>query len=348
MEDTAVPEGHPRLSSENKGSLVIRAMRSVRSIARISESSQQPGADSNTQVPSVNLDSKAVPEKTQSVREKIKKPSIATRRPSESTSSWEVGALSSPERESRPSVLVPSSGRRRLVVRRAPSSEKRDSGNTSSGSLEAKAIPRPPQSRPVPSLVEKTSDESLEGPPLTLIVRPVVNKRHSILSVISTDDASGVDSPTSLEKQNRRSSTGSNIRWDADAMSQMAQKVREERKQLKARRERERAQSSQSPSPREAKRDRSLARRRTPLSEVFDLSSCVEDSLASVDPIVAATRALIEATPSNYVEDIPQARPRNKPASSKARPVGMVALDTDQDDGECEECSHVQCLISSH
>lgn len=305
-------------------------MRSVRSIARISEPLQQPTAPSEVKAiaPSVVPSPNVLPE-PQAPRLKHKKPMIVTRRPGESTSSWEVGALSSPERESRTSVLVPSAGRRRLVVKKAPSSEKRDSANTT---LDEQATARPNQARRTSLLVEQVPEENTVGPSAASFMRPAINNRHSILSVASTDDASGVDS--AAEKQNRRSSTGSNIRWDVDAMSQMAQKVREEKRQLRAQRERERAQTGHSPSPREAKRDKSLARRRTPLSEVFDLNSCVEDSPASIDPIMAATQAVIEATPSKHVEDIPPARPRNKPVTSKARPVGIVPADCDQNDGK--------------
>lgn len=316
----------PRASQENRGSLVIRAMRSVRSIARISESLQQQpnaGSESGANKSETNI----LPQQLKGSKNKNKRPSVLTRRPGESTSSWEVGALSSPERESRQSVLVPSANRRRLVVKRASS----DKGTKAASSVEEKATPPPPPTRRESLSNSQGSQEGSDGEPVTLIVRPVVNKRYSILSV--NDDASGVESATSIEKQNRRSSTGSNIRWDADAMSQMAQKVREERKQLRAQRERERAQTGQAPSPREAQREaKTLARRRTPLSEVFDLSSQAEDNVANVDPIMAATQALIEATPSKQVDAVPQARPRNRPTSSQPRPVGIIALDSDKND----------------
>jgi hypothetical protein len=189
----------------------------------------------------------------------------------------------------------------------------------------------------------QASEESFIVPATPSVSRqPVINKRHSILSVTSTDEIPGVESSTSVEKQNRRSSTGSSIRWDGDAMAQLAKKVREERKQLRAQRDLERVQmGGATVHIRQEKRDKSLARRRTPLSEIFDLSACVEDSpaatapvQANIDPIMAATEALLGMTPSRRVENLP-ARPRNKQGSSQPRPVGIVAVDSDQNDGTC-------------
>jgi hypothetical protein len=254
--------------------------------------------------------------------------------------------LSSPEKGNSPSVLVPSSDRRRLVTRRVASSttssDRRGSGNTLSSTRDAKTTVQREQARRPSLPIAQAPEESPKGPTTPPVSwQPVINKRHSILSVVSTDEMSGVESSTSVDKQNRRSSTGSSIRWDGDAMAQLAKKVREERKQLRAQREQERAQKGGATvRVREEKRDRSLARRRTPLSEIFDLSACVEDApapaspapSASVDPIMAATEALVGLATSKSVESPPPARPRNKQRSSRPRPLGVI-FDGDQNDG---------------
>jgi len=338
-------------SQENKGSLVIRAIRSVRSLAHVSAALQESAnSESNTDVNTARQHSKLLPQRTQLAKDpKGKKPSLPARHPGESTSSWEVGALSSPERENSPGVLAPPVNHRRLVNRKPVSSiasaDKRGGSTAFSSTSDNKAPMRAekPCRSPLPT---EQAPEKTTGIGSALPRPPVIHKRHSILSVTSTDEMSGTEL-SSIEKQNRRSSTGSSIRWDGDAMAQLAKQIREERKQLRAQRERERAQmGGATVHIRENKRDKSLARRRTPLSEVFDLNSCAESppmatspvpltSLPSVDPIAAATEALLGITTASHIENVPQARPRNKPVSSRPRPVGIVVVEGDHNDSAC-------------
>jgi hypothetical protein len=137
------------------------------------------------------------------------------------------------------------------------------------------------------------------------------------MSTDSAAESSGMES--------RRYSNGSNIRWDREAMSQQAEKVRREREErfrIRAQRQREleleRASKGDiaTPTPREKRDKKMLARRRPHLSEIFDIDTSLapepEQSEPStpvpterrsksptgdnrpIDPVVAATLALLQ------------------------------------------------------
>jgi hypothetical protein len=200
----------------------------------------------------------------------------------------------------------------------------------------------------------------------------VDKKRVSIISILSTEGA-GADSLSNTKeiKEQRRSSTASSIRWDPEVLSQQAKKARmEERRRLKREREAERAKTGAPTPVKEQRREKNMsARRRTPLSEVFDLdissasaslspevtTAGVSDAPAKTpntdheqiapavvcDPIVAATEALLREAPKgsndkNELTSVGIARPRQKGKElmQRPRPVGIVAVDDDKTEGQ--------------
>ncbi|KAG8833323.1 hypothetical protein FRC17_010898, partial [Serendipita sp. 399] len=318
--------------AEGKGSLVIRAIRSVRSLAQVTAEEGKPKAEAKPE-PIQQVDSPMV----ESARRIQKKPAFVLRRASDSTSPRGFGGLSSSDQNSHPSRLVPSTRRR----------------------VSAQYDPHPvPEQVSVAAQRAATPDVEV---PSTATPRPrkpyIVNpeNRVSVVSILSADESDAVADM----KANRRSSTGSNIRWDPEAMSQQAKKVRQEREErlkLKLQLERENVQNGLPPNERLERKAKSIAaKRRTPLSSIFDgldISSpsavpsqnMPSDSLstaqrpsstAPVDPIIAATIALIHQPTPQTSEILPEAvpRPRLKGKDhNRPRPVGIIATESDQND----------------
>lgn len=348
-----------------KGSLVIRAVRSVRSLAQIPSLAniRNTEAKDKTSENDAGKAKSSMPPVSGRLR---RKPGLPLRRPTtDSGSSWEVGALSSPDRSGRSTLLVPAERRRHSEMGpdlRPPPIPRRASDTQASfePSIHPLHAPQP----------------SEESNPAKARSRPNVrfnpdipgqaDKRVSIISILSTD-GTGADSSSNTKevKEQRRSSTASSIRWDPEVMSQQAKKARlEERRRLRREREAERAKTGVPTPIKEQKREKSMsARRRTPLSEVFDLDiSSVSPSPSSeaptqvpqmehqqtavasavaCDPIVAATEALLREAPKRSDDkselasvEIPRLRLKGKELMHRPRPVGIVVVDDDKTEGQ--------------
>ncbi|KAG8800268.1 hypothetical protein FRC16_003252, partial [Serendipita sp. 398] len=317
-----------------RGSLVIRAIRSVRSLAQVQVEEAKPKAETNPE------ESQAAPPPVESVRRIQKKPAFVLRRPSDSVPPQDFGGFSS-DHNRQPSRLVPSARRRVSAQYHAPS------------------IPVP---EPVPAVVEPvvTPETEVQAVAIPRPRKPIVNRenRVSVVSILSIEES---DSAAADVKANRRSSTGSNIRWDPEAMSQQARKVRQEREErlkVKLQLERERVQNGHPPNERLEKKAKSLAaKKRTPLVSIFDNldisapsapssssqethseSVPVTDQVStekSVDPIVAATVALLQQPAPQTSEILPRAVPRPRVKGkdhNRPRPVGIIATENDQND----------------
>lgn len=359
-----------------QGSIVLRAIRSVRSLAQISNgaNSQNAEAKEKTVEPhrsTLTKRSKSMERDAQGSNRGKSKEGHA-RLAKDSTSSWEVGALSSPERTSLGSPRLPSSLRRVKPSNEAPRTLARRSSDNNQLTQEVHL--RPSQLRHVSAPVENPTTRDVQARPILVTDQDTKANRLSILSIASTDSAAEESS-----KENRRFSNGSNIRWDREAMSQQAEKVRKEREErLKRRAEREReleleraARGEIVVPPRRDKKEKSvLARRRTPLSDIFDISvssstpdhtdsmdssatavpekhSKSRDSSQSlskekkpIDPVVAATLAMLEQAygynpgQSTAPVDPPKPRKTTQSSSNRPRPVGFVATTNDCSEGE--------------
>lgn len=325
LEDLTPQEKPKSEANDGKGSLVIRAIRSVRSFNQVSAEDQ-----------TVAQEPPAKPSPPERTLRRAPKMTLALRRPSDSTLAQDMGAVSSPEVDV--SRLAPSSYRRRVGGRHAPQPVE------DSEPLEAQQ----------PS--EATPTESFARPILRSRPNSAVyaDNRLSVVSILTNEDSQGGQS-SSDTKMDRRSSAGSSIRWDPEAMSRQAKKMRkerEERMRQRAQEERERIKNGLPPPERSEKKQRTLAaRRRTPLTSVFDdLDISVVDPVeeqttppqtpprqTAVDPIMAATEAVLRQSmrPSplkQSPEKTPRPRFRLKEKVDRPRPVGIVAVEGDGSD----------------
>lgn len=331
-------DGQPTM--HKKGSLVLKAVRSVRSLAQFSSISNLRSAETNDKGSDSESKSKVKSHRPVAGPHLRKKTPLPMRRPTNgSNSSWEAGGLSSSERSARNVLLLPRSETQQPVVSRTAS--------------EARAI------MPVAHTLRRTSHPiniksgNMELPRQNIrFDSEAVSQVNKRLSVISTDSMTD-----SAVKENRRASTGSTIRWDPEAVSPQAKKERlEERRRLKAQRK-EAERMNGTPIQERKEKSSSSARRRTPLTAVFDLdmssssTHTLDPNVPKIsvdapvaifkDPILAATEALLRAPPKERPlqtekGSVEAAYPRLRSKESKARPrpVGIVAVDEDKDDGE--------------
>ncbi|KAG8826169.1 hypothetical protein FRC19_009601 [Serendipita sp. 401] len=277
-----------------RGSLVIRAIRSVRSLAQVQVEETKPKAETNPE------ESQAAPPPVESVRRIQKKPAFVLRRPSDSVPSQDFGGFSS-DHNRQPSRLVPSTRRRVSAQYHAPSI---------------------PVSEPVPAVVEPvvTPETEVQAVAIPRPRKPIVNpeNRVSVVSILSIEES---DAATADVKANRRSSTGSNIRWDPEAMSQQARKVRQEREErlkVKLQLERERVQNGLPPNERLEKKAKSLAaKKRTPLVSIFDnldISAPRVIQQAAAWPPAAPSKDQTSLRPTDL--PVPSQRERTRTSSS--------------------------------
>ncbi|PVF92931.1 hypothetical protein CPB86DRAFT_144768 [Serendipita vermifera] len=335
QDDTPVvePKEAPQSSSNDKGSLVIRAIRSVRSLAQIASGSGQRTVEAKpkpAEKPKQSNPPSAFPPNGKHRLSRQKRSGIFQRRASDSNAGWESSAASSSDVSKSTASLVPTNHSRSVSCPtpsiNSPISDDQDSPEASAAPSDddepvVEATPRPRPPRPAQNN----------------------NNRLSIVSILSTD--SGAQSSSAETKQNRRSSNGSNIRWDPEAMSEQARKVRkerEERMRLKAQLEREqeaeRIRNGEPPAQPEKKKSLN-SKRRTPLSAIFDIDtspakaydqdvSHLEEEKTPTsavfpqrDPLALAMEALINSPMARQEPPVVPKHNANRRVSAQFQPI---------------------------
>ncbi|KAG6916979.1 hypothetical protein DXG01_004408 [Tephrocybe rancida] len=321
----APPAAVPPINSANQGSIALRAMRSVRSLARIGSWAQLKNSDENVAPASVKL--KVTKEKEKTVKEKKvkdegKKAKKSKKKEKDATKEGEDGKkkktkkkekLKEKEKELARDSLEPNA-----TIRLSTSSfeigsaspmpkEKSKSLGKKKQSILGLGLPSTMTMR-LPNVRSGSSASSI-GPSapapapsanrLSVESAQILNMgtgRDRAGSVVSTSTTGSSLRPmsTTSSMTGSRLSSGSSVRWDEDCLEHVKETRRRERRE----RERERAASGEVES---GKRSRSIeskhsmeGRRRTPLSEVFPNFGRAESparSMRSQMPVVMVEAA---------------------------------------------------------
>lgn len=317
-----------------KNSVAVRAMRSVRSLARIGSWAQLKNGLEEDVEPPPALPKKEKEKKkdgTEKKKKKTKKKETATERPQTggrySSSSFEAGALTaSPEAghslgQRKRSVLgiglgLPSSMRLPTVR----------GGSTASSVAATK--PNPNNRLSVESVAAKVigRDRAASTISTASSLRP-----HSVAS----SGISGVSS----------GSSGVSVRWDEEKLETV-----KERRKIEREIKRESIESEQS--TRRAKGDKesrrsSESRRRTPLTSIFPESHPHENPILTIEEATSDGHGGYEEEPSQETDvsiETPVKRARARPVSEqmlgRSRPQGMYE---EKDEGTCH--CFILCVV---
>jgi len=289
--------GVPGTQSQNQGSIALRAMRSVRSLARIGSWAQlnEAGATSNKEKSGDEKKEKKAKKvkakkgegkddekkkslrkkSTKSKKEKEDKTKVDTIR--QSSSSFEVGALSASPGPPTPGLGSSSSGyANTLGVKAKKSNSLLGLGLPSTMRLPSVRVGSSASStyniNVAPPTADPTSNAnrlSVESAVLNATPRPssIMSSGSSLrpLSAASTNSGSRL-SVSSNGAESKRSSSAASVRWDEEGLETVREQRRKERESVDSqvrRKEREEKRAS-----RESRRS-SEGRRRTPLTSVF-------------------------------------------------------------------------------
>ncbi|KAG5641013.1 hypothetical protein DXG03_006381 [Asterophora parasitica] len=340
-------------NSSNQGSIAIRAMRSVRSMARIGSWAQLKNSDENARMGSVRVKEKKEKEpKEKKVKdegkkkkkkkeneneekdgEDVKKKKTKAKKDKErkekekeaaqtirmSTSSFEIGAASPMPPEKSKSL-----GKKKhsILGLGLPSAMTMRLPNVRNGSTASSVMPQ---------TVNRLSVDSAH------IMKQGRDRAGSVMSTSTTSSLRPLSTTSSMSGS--RLSSGSSVRWDEDCLENVKELRRRERREKEKERSETATEKTGKTNEKESRRT-SEGRRRTPLSEVFPIfgsESPVAEERPQL-PIVTVEAATCDGhgAPDDHSileedDELPQATPvkraRPRPLSEqllgKSRPKPM-------------------------
>ncbi|KAF5376919.1 hypothetical protein D9615_007315 [Tricholomella constricta] len=269
-------------STNNQGSIAIRAMRSVRSLARIGSWAQLRNADENVGTGSLRVkDKKEKVPKEKKVKEEGKK-----KKKKEKEKEGEEGKKKKKkkdkekekekEKETAQTIRMSTSSFEIGAASPMPT-EKTKSLGRKKHSILGLGLPSTmgAMTMRLPNVRSGSTASSVVAPPVN---RLSVDSAHILKqgrdragSVMSTSTASSLRPlSTTSSRSGSRISSGSSVRWDEDCLENVKELRRRERKEKEKEKERaETGTQKKAISKEKESRRTSDGRRRTPLSEVF-------------------------------------------------------------------------------